>query len=161
MSCSGVARHQPLPANVLLPARLGHTSARRQALLRDAAPGDRRRASRGTLLLIRRQTGLSRGVKDILVTGITVTTLLTSVATASAPNLFDALVGPPGVAPGPGAGPHFHVARSRGTGAPSLPAGVDCARLSAAGRPIPPQGIARHDPGRYRRTLRLLRASRR
>jgi len=35
-------------------------------------------------LLIRRQTGLSRGVKSTLMTGITVTTLLTSVATASA-----------------------------------------------------------------------------
>src|SRR5215470_9206869 len=101
MSCSGGARHQPLPANVLLPARLGHTSARRQALLRDAAPGDRRRASRGTLLLIRRQTRLSRGVKDILVTGITVTTLLTSVATASAQNIFQALFGRLAPAPGP------------------------------------------------------------
>ena len=41
--------------------------------------------------LIRRQTRLSRGVKGILVTGITVTTLLTSVATASAQNIFEAL----------------------------------------------------------------------
>ena len=44
-------------------------------------------------LLIRRQTRLSRGVKDILVIGITVTTLLTSVATASAQNIFEALFG--------------------------------------------------------------------
>jgi uncharacterized protein DUF2865 len=44
-------------------------------------------------LLIRRQTRLSRGVKDILMTGITVTTLLTSVATASAQNFFEALFG--------------------------------------------------------------------
>jgi hypothetical protein len=44
-------------------------------------------------LLIRRQTGLSRGVKSILMTGITVTTLLTSVATASAQNIFEALFG--------------------------------------------------------------------
>jgi len=44
-------------------------------------------------LLIRRQTRLSRGVKDILVTGITVTTLFTSVATASAQNIFEALFG--------------------------------------------------------------------
>src|SRR5215475_10078010 len=44
-------------------------------------------------LLIRRQTRLSRGVKGILVTGITVTTLLTSVATASAQNIFEALFG--------------------------------------------------------------------
>src|SRR5262249_43726446 len=62
-------------------------------LLKDGAPGDRRRASRGPFaLLIRRQT-LSRGVKGILVTGITVTTLLTSVATASAQNIFEALFG--------------------------------------------------------------------
>jgi len=52
-------------------------------------------------LLIRRQTGLSRGVKDILVTGITVTSLLTSAATASAQNFFEALFGRPGFAPGP------------------------------------------------------------
>src|SRR5262245_33241458 len=160
MSCSGGARHQPLPANILLPARLGHTSARRRALLRDAAPGDRWRASRGTLLLIRRQTGLSRGVKDILVTGITVTSLLTSAATASAQNFFEALFGRPGFAPGPVPDANF-TARPTGTGDPSLPAGVDCARLSAAGDSIPPQGSAGHDPGRYRRTLRLLRAPRR
>jgi hypothetical protein len=42
-------------------------------------------------LLIRRQTRLSRGVKGILVTGITVTTLVTCVATASAQNIFEAL----------------------------------------------------------------------
>src|SRR5437773_2119099 len=41
-------------------------------------------------LLIRRQTGLSRGV---LVTGIIVTTLVTSVAAASAQNIFEALFG--------------------------------------------------------------------
>src|SRR5262245_41968801 len=40
------------------------------------------------------------------------------------------------------AGRQFHGARSTGTGEPSLPAGVDCARLSAAGRPLPPQGSA-------------------
>src|SRR6266404_4760678 len=44
-------------------------------------------------LFIRRQTRLSRGVKDILVIGISVTTLLTSVATASAQNIFEALFG--------------------------------------------------------------------
>ena len=44
-------------------------------------------------LLIRHQTRLSRGVKDILVTGITATTLLTSVASASAQNIFEALFG--------------------------------------------------------------------
>ena len=44
-------------------------------------------------LLIRRQTRLSRGVKGILVTGITVTTLISSVAMASAQNIFEALFG--------------------------------------------------------------------
>ena len=71
-------------------------------LLRNSAPGDRRRASRGTFALwIRRQTRLRRGVKDILVTGITVTTLLTSVATASAQNFFEALFGRMATPPGP------------------------------------------------------------
>ena len=44
-------------------------------------------------MLVRRQTRLSSGVKGILVTGITVTTLVTSVATASAQNIFEALFG--------------------------------------------------------------------
>jgi hypothetical protein len=44
-------------------------------------------------LLIRRQTRLSRGVKAILVIGITVTTLVTSIAAASAQNIFEALFG--------------------------------------------------------------------
>jgi Protein of unknown function (DUF2865) len=44
-------------------------------------------------LLIRRQTRLRRGVNGILVTGITVTTLVTSAATASAQNIFEALFG--------------------------------------------------------------------
>jgi hypothetical protein len=79
--------------NVLLPALLGHISARREGFKR-CALGDRRRATGGTFaLLIRRQTRLSRGVKSILMTGITVTTLLTSVATASAQNIFEALFG--------------------------------------------------------------------
>src|SRR5215813_5510917 len=52
-------------------------------------------------LLIRRQTRMSRGVKDILVTGITATTLLTSVATASAQNIFEALFGRLAPSPGP------------------------------------------------------------
>jgi lipoprotein-anchoring transpeptidase ErfK/SrfK len=42
-------------------------------------------------LLIRRQTRLNRGVKSILVTSITLTTLLTSVAAASAQSFFEAL----------------------------------------------------------------------
>src|SRR5262249_16106480 len=44
-------------------------------------------------LLIRRQTRLSRALNAILVTGITVTRLLPSVATASAQNIFEALFG--------------------------------------------------------------------
>ena len=44
-------------------------------------------------MLIRRQSRLSRRVKGILVTSITVTTLVTSVATASAQNIFEALFG--------------------------------------------------------------------
>jgi Protein of unknown function (DUF2865) len=43
--------------------------------------------------LLIRQTRLSRGVKGILVTSITVTTLVTSMATASAQNIFEALFG--------------------------------------------------------------------
>jgi lipoprotein-anchoring transpeptidase ErfK/SrfK len=70
--------------------------------LRNGAPGDHRRASRGTFaLLIRRQTRSSRGVKDVLVTGITVTMLLTSAATASAQNIFEALFGRVAPSPGP------------------------------------------------------------
>src|SRR5262245_12055154 len=52
-------------------------------------------------LLTRRRTRLSRGIKDILVTGITVTMLLTSAATASAQNIFEALFGGLGLSPGP------------------------------------------------------------
>jgi len=44
-------------------------------------------------LLIRRQTRLSRGVKGILMTGITATTLVISSASASAQNFFEALFG--------------------------------------------------------------------
>ena len=52
-------------------------------------------------MLIRRQTRLSRGVKDVLVTGMMVTMLLTSVATASAQNIFEALFGRLAAPPGP------------------------------------------------------------
>jgi lipoprotein-anchoring transpeptidase ErfK/SrfK len=65
--------------------RLGESSARSGALA----------------LLIRRQSGLSRGVKNILVTGMTVTTLLTSVASVSAQNFFEALFGRLVPSPGP------------------------------------------------------------
>ncbi len=62
--------------------------------------GDRGRARRGLFaVLIRRQTGLSRGVKYTLVTGITVTTLFTSVVSGSAQNFFEALFGRPRLAP--------------------------------------------------------------
>jgi hypothetical protein len=44
-------------------------------------------------LSIRRQTRLSCGVKGVLVTGITVTTLVTCIARASAQNIFEALFG--------------------------------------------------------------------
>ena len=44
-------------------------------------------------MLIRRQTRLSRGVKSMLVTGITATMLVTSSASASAQNFFEALFG--------------------------------------------------------------------
>ena len=55
--------------------------------------GSSARVSGTFALLILRQTRLSRGVKDILVTGMTVTMLLTSVATASAQNIFEAFFG--------------------------------------------------------------------
>jgi lipoprotein-anchoring transpeptidase ErfK/SrfK len=55
----------------------------------------------GFALLIRHQTRLSRGVRDILVTGITVTTLLTPAATASAQSIFGALFGSPAPPPAP------------------------------------------------------------
>ncbi len=62
--------------------------------------GDHGRAGRGPFALsIRRQTGFSRGVKYMLMTGMTVTTLLTSVATGSAQNFFEALFGRPKPAP--------------------------------------------------------------
>src|SRR5215472_11184989 len=63
-------------------------------VLRGGAPGIvGARVGGPFALLIRRQTRLSRGVTGTLVTGITVTTLLTSVATASAQNIFEALFG--------------------------------------------------------------------
>ena len=65
--------------------------------------GDRRCARRGnpSLFLARAQTRLTRGVKGIRLPmpGITVTTLLTSVATASAQNIFEALFGQPFCSP--------------------------------------------------------------
>jgi lipoprotein-anchoring transpeptidase ErfK/SrfK len=52
-------------------------------------------------LLIRRHNRSSRGLKDILVAGIAVTTLLTSMATASGQTFFEALFGRPGGPPPP------------------------------------------------------------
>jgi len=49
--------------------------------------------------LVRRQTRLSRGAKGMLVIGITVTTLVTSIAAASAQNIFEALFGRPWSSP--------------------------------------------------------------
>src|SRR4029077_14154573 len=76
-------------------------------LLRNGArAGSLARNSEGCCtLLIRRQTRLSRGVKDILVTGITVTMLVSSVATASAQNIFEALFGRLWTAPATSAEP--------------------------------------------------------
>jgi hypothetical protein len=48
----------------------------------------------------------------------------------------------------------FHNSRQAATGDPALSAGVDSTRLSASDCRLPPQGIARNYPGRYRRTLR-------
>jgi lipoprotein-anchoring transpeptidase ErfK/SrfK len=66
--------------------RLGESSARDRGLF---------------ALSIRRQTGLSRGVTHMLVTGMTVTTLLTSAATASAQSFFESLFGRVARSPGP------------------------------------------------------------
>src|SRR5262249_8280123 len=61
-------------------------------ILSDGAPGESlaRNSAESCALS---QTCLSRGVKGTLVTGITVTTLATSVAAASAQNIFEALFG--------------------------------------------------------------------
>ena len=67
-----------------------------EGIERGCARGNHRRARLGGesfALLIRRQTRLSRGVKRLLVAGFTVTTLVASVATASAQNIFEALFG--------------------------------------------------------------------
>ena len=131
-------------------------------VLKDGAPGESlaRRVGGPFALLIRRQTRLSRGVKDILVTGITATTLLTSVASASAQNIFEALFGRLGSSPGPVPDANFTARDRQQLANPPYRAGVDSARLSASDRSIPPQGSARHYPGRHRCTLRLLRAPR-
>ena len=62
---------------------------------------DRRARLGGAVaLLIRAQTRLSRGVKGVFVTGVTVTVLVNSIATASAQNIFEALFAVEGVALG-------------------------------------------------------------
>ena len=75
------------------------------------------------------------------------------------PKYFRGAVRPHGTFCWSSAGRQFHGARQAATGEPSLSAGVDSACLSASGRSISPQGSARHDPGRYRRALRLLGAA--
>ena len=83
----------PLP-NILLLALLSHISLPPPKALSDGARVMVARATRGLFaLLICRQNRLSRGVKGILVAGLTVTTLVTSAATASAQNIFEALFG--------------------------------------------------------------------
>jgi lipoprotein-anchoring transpeptidase ErfK/SrfK len=72
---------------------LGHISACRRRYRQQGAPGGLSARESGEALLIRRGIRLRGGVKQILVTGITVATLLTSVATASAQNIFQALFG--------------------------------------------------------------------
>ena len=59
----------------------------------------------GCALLIHRQTRLSGGIKGILVTGITVTMLVTCVTTASAQNIFEALLSRLWTSPAPSADP--------------------------------------------------------
>jgi lipoprotein-anchoring transpeptidase ErfK/SrfK len=69
--------------------------------MRDGAPGGSLARSGAFALLIRRQSGSSRGVKYMLATGMTVTTLVTAVASASAQNFFEALFGRLAPSPGP------------------------------------------------------------
>ena len=109
--------------------------------------------------LARAQTRLSRGVKGILMTGITVTTLLTSVATASAQNIFEALFGQPSPVTVPDA--NFTARDRQQLANPPYQQAWISARLSAPNRSIPKEGSARLYPGRYRPTLPLLRAAQR
>jgi len=57
------------------------------------------------VLLIHRQTRSSGGVKGILVTGLAVTMLVTCITTASAQNIFEALLGRLWTSPAPSADP--------------------------------------------------------
>src|SRR5262245_16809880 len=100
MSCSDVGTSSAIGSKHLTPGTLRSYFRPPPNVIEGwCARGSSARES-GDPLLIRRQTRLSRGVKDMLVTGITVTTLLTSAATASAQNFFEALFGRPGFSPG-------------------------------------------------------------
>ena len=92
----------PFAVNILLPALLGHISARRRNYSEQCAFGIRGGCC---ALLIHRQTGLSGDVKGILVTGLTVTMLVTCITTASAQNIFEALLGRLWTSPAPSADP--------------------------------------------------------
>jgi uncharacterized protein DUF2865 len=91
----------PFAVDILLPALSGHISARRRNYSEQCAFGIRG----GPALLIHRQTGLSGGVKGILVTGLAVTMLVTCITTASAQNIFEALLGRLWTSPAPSADP--------------------------------------------------------
>ena len=84
-------------SNRLTPGTLRSYFRRPPKVNESGAPGGSsvRDSGEPFAFLVRRQTRLSRGVKGILMTGITVTTLLTSVATVSAQNIFEALFGQP------------------------------------------------------------------
>ena len=118
--------------------------------LRGGAPGDCRRASRGTLrfadpspdrLEPRRQRyprdrHHSHDAAHLCGYGL-------------CPKHFRGAVRPPVEFSCHGAGRQFHGTRPTATGEPTLPAGVDSARLSAPDRSIPQEGSARLYPGRY------------
>jgi hypothetical protein len=92
----------PFAVDILLPALLGHISARRRNYSEQCACGIRGGCC---ALLIYRQTRLSGGVKGILVAGLTVTMLVTCITTASAQNIFEALLGRLWTSPAPSADP--------------------------------------------------------
>src|SRR5262249_48359775 len=104
MSCSDVGTSSAIGSKRLTPGTLRSYFRRPSKVIeRWCAWGSSARESGLFAVLIRRQTRLSRGVKDIIVTGITVTTLLlASVAAASAQSIFGALFGSPAPPPPPG-----------------------------------------------------------
>src|SRR5262249_36436835 len=56
-------------------------------------------------------------------------------------------------------GPQFHSARQTAAGEPALSTGVDFTDPPASGGPVPQERGARVGPGRYRWTVRVLRAA--